>query len=104
VGAVLADGLRGTAGVGEVRQHGLLIGADLAVPEGAGAPFGPAVVDAARAAGFIVNATGPATLRLAPPLILTEEQARRFVDALPQILASATAAVAPAGATAPKEA
>ena len=104
LGAVLAEGLRGTAGVGEVRQHGLLIGADLAVPEGAGAPFGPAVVDAARAAGFIVNATGPATLRLAPPLILTEEQARRFVGALPQILASATAAVVPAGATAPKEA
>ncbi|MFC6258886.1 hypothetical protein ACFP5Z_17715, partial [Kocuria oceani] len=48
--------------------------------------------EAAREAGFIVNATGPATLRLAPPLILTEEQARTFLEALPGILSTATTA------------
>ncbi|MFW6188507.1 MAG: aminotransferase class III-fold pyridoxal phosphate-dependent enzyme, partial [Actinomycetota bacterium] len=95
--------LRATAGIGAVRQHGLLIGADLEVPEGAGAPLGPAVVAAAREAGFILNATGPGTLRLAPPLILTEEQARAFLDALPGILGTAAAAVT-APATAPEEA
>ncbi|MEX5271236.1 acetylornithine transaminase [Kocuria sabuli] len=99
VGAVLGDGLRAVPGIAEVRQCGLLIGADLVVPDGAGAPFGPAVVAAAREAGFIVNATGPATLRLAPPLVLTEEQARTFLEALPEILSTAGAAVtAPAGA------
>ncbi len=101
VGAVLGDGLRAVPGLAEVRQCGLLIGADLVVPDGAGAPFGPAVVAAAREAGFIVNATGPATLRLAPPLVLTEEQARTFLEALPEILSTAGAAVtAPAGAPA----
>lgn len=101
VGAVLGDGLRAVPGIAEVRQCGLLIGADLVVPDGAGAPFGPAVVAAAREAGFIVNATGPATLRLAPPLVLTEEQARTFLEALPEILSTAGAAVtAPAGAPA----
>lgn len=106
VGAVLGEGLRSVPGVEEVRQRGLLIGVDLEVPEGAGAPFGPAVVEAAREAGFIVNATGPGTLRLAPPLILTQEQAHTFIDALPAILSAATAAVTtPAVAeTPPKEA
>ncbi|MFI7484156.1 acetylornithine transaminase [Kocuria sp. M1R5S2] len=108
VGAVLGDGLRAVPGIGAVRRHGLLIGADLDIPEGASSPFGPAVVDAARRAGFIVNATGPGTMRLAPPLILTEEQARTFLDALPGILGDATAAVsAPAATpaeTPPKEA
>ncbi|GAA1747976.1 acetylornithine transaminase [Kocuria aegyptia] len=108
VGAELGEGLRAIPGIGAVRQRGLLIGADLEVPEGAAAPFGPAVVEAARDAGFIVNATGPGTLRLAPPLILTQEQARTFLDALPAILRTATAAVtapaAPAPDTPPKEA
>ncbi|MFF0904244.1 UNVERIFIED_CONTAM: acetylornithine transaminase [Kocuria sp. CPCC 205316] len=108
VGAVLGEGLCAVPGIGDVRQRGLLIGADLDVPEGATAPFGPAVVEAARDAGFIVNATGPGTLRLAPPLILTTEQARTFLDALPEILRAATATVTAPAATAadtpPKEA
>jgi acetylornithine aminotransferase len=59
------------------------------------------VVEAARDAGFIVNATGPGTLRLAPPLILTPEQARTFLDALPEILRTAAAAVTAPAATSP---
>jgi acetylornithine aminotransferase len=42
-------------------------------------------------AGFIVNATGPTTLRLAPPLILTTAQVDTFVDALPALLDVAAA-------------
>ena len=44
---------------------------------------------AARDQGFIVNAIRPTSIRIAPPLILTHEQARSFVDALPQILDAA---------------
>lgn len=90
VGDLLREGLAATDGIGEVRGRGLLIAADLVQDStGAPGPTGPDVVAAARRAGFIVNATGPATLRLAPPLILTEEEARTFLDALPGILAAA---------------
>lgn len=50
----------------------------------------PAIEAAARERGFIVNATGPDAVRLAPPLILTSEQAASFADALPKIIAAAT--------------
>jgi acetylornithine aminotransferase len=38
------------------------------------------------AAGFIVNATGPSTVRLAPPLVLTDTDAHALVEAWPAIL------------------
>ena len=40
------------------------------------------------AAGFLVNAVQPDAIRLAPPLILTAEQADAFVAALPAALAA----------------
>ena len=43
-------------------------------------------------AGFIVNAVAPNALRLAPPLILTADQADTFVAALPDALATAARA------------
>ncbi|MGZ4625174.1 MAG: acetylornithine transaminase, partial [Kineosporiaceae bacterium] len=43
-------------------------------------------------AGFVVNAVTPDALRLAPPLILTEEQAATFVAAVPAALDGALAA------------
>ena len=48
-----------------------------------------AVEAAARSAGFLVNAVQPNAVRLAPPLILTAEEAASFVDALPSILDAA---------------
>lgn len=92
VGAHLAVGLRQIPQVTEVRGHGLLIGFDL------DRDIAPAVVTAALAAGFIVNSPGPATIRLAPPLILTAEQADTFLAALPGILDSAASAAAPTAA------
>jgi acetylornithine/N-succinyldiaminopimelate aminotransferase len=68
-----------------VRGSGLLIGIDL------DADIAPHVVDAAQDAGFILNATGPRTIRLAPPLVLTAEEAAELVDAWPAILAAALA-------------
>ncbi|GER24199.1 acetylornithine aminotransferase [Zafaria cholistanensis] len=67
----------------EVRGQGLLVGFDL------DADIAPAFVQRALEAGFIVNAPGPRTVRLAPPLIVTAEQLMRFVDAVPAIHAAA---------------
>jgi acetylornithine/N-succinyldiaminopimelate aminotransferase len=52
-------------------------------------PVAPAIEVAARRAGFLVNAVQPDAVRLAPPLILTAEQADSFVATLPAILAEA---------------
>lgn len=46
----------------------------------------PQVNNAARQAGFLVNAVQPDAVRLAPPLILTQAEAAGFVAALPAIL------------------
>ena len=43
-----------------------------------------------REAGFLVNAVRPDTIRLAPPLILTAEEAESFTAALPSILAASS--------------
>jgi acetylornithine aminotransferase len=66
-----------------VRGRGLWIG--LAIADGAA----PAVEAAAREHGFLINATGPDAIRLAPPLVLTASEARSFTDALPAVLAAA---------------
>jgi acetylornithine/N-succinyldiaminopimelate aminotransferase len=83
VGEHLRAALAGVDGVTEVRGEGLLIGFDL------DADVAPAVVTAGLDAGFIVNSPGPRTIRLAPPLILTAEQADRFIQALPMLLKTA---------------
>ena len=67
----------------EIRGSGLLAGIDL------DAEIAPQVVQAAQDAGFILNATGPRTIRLAPPLVLTAAQAGELVDAWPTILEKA---------------
>lgn len=91
VGERLRDALAHLPEVVEVRGRGLLLGIDLAAPAGVpdGANLAAAVVNAALEAGFIVNAPGPRTIRLAPPLILTAQQADTFVAALPRLVATA---------------
>ncbi|WP_345449872.1 acetylornithine transaminase [Arthrobacter gyeryongensis] len=95
VGAHLQAGLSDVDAVTEVRGEGLLIGFDL------DADIAPAMVTAALDAGFIINSPGPHTIRLAPPLILTTEQADRFLDALPGIIKAAAAQNAAAQNAAP---
>ena len=78
----------------DVRRAGLLMGVDLAPVEGAADGHdNPAQVafEVAMDHGFIINATGPHTLRLVPPLVLTEADAQSFVDAFPAILDEAYA-------------
>jgi len=71
-----------------VRGHGLLRAVQFTEPVAA------ATARHLLAAGFIVNAVAPNALRLAPPLILTTEQADTFVAALPAALAAAAKEIA----------
>ncbi|MFT4087911.1 MAG: acetylornithine transaminase [Gordonia sp. (in: high G+C Gram-positive bacteria)] len=88
VGKTLTAGIEGLEhpAVSHVRGTGLLLGVVLT------APISAKVERSARDHGFLINAPAPGVLRLAPPLILTEEQAGEFVAALPSILDDATAA------------
>jgi len=69
--------------VSSVSAAGLLIGIGLS------APVSAEVATAAWDAGFLVNPVVPDRIRLAPPLVLTEAQAREFLSALPVILGGA---------------
>ncbi|MGU3501817.1 acetylornithine transaminase [Mycobacterium sp. C31M] len=66
--------------VDHVRGKGLLIG--IALNQDAA----KSVEDAARAAGFLVNAAAANLVRLAPPLIITDDQIDHFLTALPAVL------------------
>jgi acetylornithine aminotransferase len=50
------------------------------------APVARQVTQVALDAGYIVNAVADDAVRLAPPLVLTSDQAREFTDALPGLL------------------
>ena len=85
VGGLLREGLR-HGHVTEVRGSGLLIGLTLA------SPVSREVRVAAERHGFIVNDPTPERIRLAPPLVLSADEAQSFVDAWPAILDEALAA------------
>jgi acetylornithine aminotransferase len=73
--------LAAVPGVVEVRGRGLLIGVELDRPS-------DTVQQSLLDAGFITNNVNPTTLRLAPPLILTRDQAESFTHALAGTLAA----------------
>ena len=85
VGAKLRDGLGSIDHtlVAGVRGSGLWQAVALTEPAAW------AVEAAARQSGFLVNTVQPDAIRLAPPLIISAEQAETFVVALPEILAEA---------------
>jgi acetylornithine aminotransferase len=82
VGRALREGIAGLDHplVVGVRGEGLLLAVQLT------RPVAGRVQAALLDAGFVVNAVAPDALRLAPPLILTAEQAATFVAALPAAL------------------
>lgn len=87
VGERLRRGLVGSDRlVAEVRGEGLLVGIGLREP------VAPALVEAAYRAGFIVNAPNPTTIRLAPPLVLTAQEADEFLAAWPALCREAVEA------------
>ncbi|MGZ4518756.1 MAG: acetylornithine transaminase, partial [Mycobacteriaceae bacterium] len=69
--------------VDHVRGAGLLLGVVLR------APLAGQAERAARDAGFLINAARPDVLRLAPPFVLTDDQADHFIASLPTILETA---------------
>lgn len=69
--------------IDHVRGEGLLIGIQLRDE------IAPAVAHAALQAGFIVNPVTADTIRLAPPLIVTDGQAAEFTEALPGLCETA---------------
>ena len=84
VGERLQNGIEaiGDPLVDHVRGAGLLLGIVLNEPVAA------QIQAAAQRAGFLVNAAVADTVRLAPPLILTERDADTFLAVLPGILRS----------------
>jgi acetylornithine/N-succinyldiaminopimelate aminotransferase len=104
VGGRLASGIDGLGSplVSGVRGAGLLLGIVLTEP--VAAPAVDALRDRARSAGaqgFLANAPHPDVIRLAPPLILSAEQADAFVSALDETLASLGRSSAPLAADHP---
>jgi acetylornithine aminotransferase len=83
LGEKLRDGLAADPRVSEVRGEGLLIGLDLTRPVSA------EVAAAALAAGFILNNPTPQRIRLAPPLVLDDDDAEAFLAAWRGILDAA---------------
>ena len=65
--------LAGGKGVGEIRGHGLMLGIELERPCGE-------LVGTALAAGLLINVTADKVIRLLPPLIFNENEARELVD------------------------
>lgn len=85
LGKSLRHGIEGLGHplVDHVRGRGLLCGVVLTAARAKDAEA------AAREAGFLVNAAAPDVIRLAPPLISTEDQLDGFISALPGILEGA---------------
>ena len=74
------EALREQGRLTDVRGRGLMVGADLPEPTAAD------VVRAGLEAGFVLNATGPSTLRFLPPLIVTEAEIDRVLGFLEETL------------------
>ena len=73
-GEQLREAIDGLPLVAEVRGAGLLIGVGLSKP------VGNAVVAAAAAVGLIINAPNDTSIRLAPPLIITDADVAEFIE------------------------
>ncbi len=86
VGEYFQEQLSHIDAITEVRGLGLMIGCDL--EEGIDAH---AVVAHGLEEGFLLNATGPSTLRFLPPLVCTEAEIDTLIDALPGLLEASRA-------------
>jgi acetylornithine/N-succinyldiaminopimelate aminotransferase len=81
-GELLMSALRdaGMKGVVEVRGLGLLVAVELTEPRAAD------VVAACLARGLVVNNVTPSTIRLAPPLVVTDAEIAHCVEILAAVL------------------
>lgn len=85
-GAYLTAGLSKLRGVKSVRGTGLLIAAELEESGSAGL-----IAAAALDAGLVVNAVTPSALRLAPSLLVTNDEIDEAVAILESVMASSGA-------------
>ena len=81
-GALITEQLATVPGVAGVRGVGLLLGVELA--EGVSAPD---IASRCLAAGLVVNAVTPTALRLAPSLLVTDDEIAEAVSVLSTVLA-----------------
>jgi acetylornithine/N-succinyldiaminopimelate aminotransferase len=81
----LAAGLKGVAGVAEVRGMGLMIGVELERPCGE-------LVKHALEAGLVLNVTADNVIRLLPPLVMNAAEGREVVERLLPLVRSFLAA------------
>ena len=88
--AARIEGL-GHGTVDHVDAVGILIG--IALRE----PISTQVAAAGREAGYLINNAVPERVRLAPPVVVTDEQVEGFVAALPALLDQGAAAAEAAG-------
>ena len=70
--SLMAEGLAGCKGVVDIRGHGLMIGIELDRPCSE-------LVGQALAAGLLINVTADKVIRLLPPLIFSDNDARELV-------------------------
>ena len=76
--------------VGDVRGRGLMIGVEIVKDQKTkeyGADLRDKIVEAAFAKGVLLLGCGPSTVRIAPPLVVTREQADVAVDVLEEAIA-----------------
>jgi acetylornithine aminotransferase len=82
-GAHLMQELAVIPGVAEVRGAGLLLGIELSSLKSAD------IANALRAEGVLVNAANPTTIRIAPALIVTDAQIKRFIAIFKKVMSDA---------------
>lgn len=71
----IATALQGVSGVKEIRGQGLMIGVELDKPCGD-------LVKNALAKGLLINVTADNVIRLLPPLVMSQDEARQLLDIL----------------------
>ncbi|MGA7630476.1 MAG: aminotransferase class III-fold pyridoxal phosphate-dependent enzyme, partial [Terriglobales bacterium] len=77
--------------VGDVRGRGLMIGVDIVKDQKTreyGAVERDRIVEAAFERGILFLGCGPSTIRIAPPLIVTKDEADIALDVLEESIAS----------------
>ena len=82
-GAHLMQELAVIPGVTEVRGAGLLLGIELSSLKSAD------IANALRAEGVLVNAANPTTIRIAPALIVTDAQIKKFIAIFKKVMSDA---------------
>ncbi len=82
-GQTMRSAVEALDGVASVRGRGLLLGVDLA-----GEHPVSEVVSAAMAAGLVLGTAGPTSLRIAPPLIISDDEIAHGVSILDAVLKS----------------